>query len=658
MKQVILKSLTLNGYRGQNRHIEFSEGITEIYGRNKAGKSTILNAICQLLTRVDSKGRADYEMFDTNYTYTHEDNPPVEIIGVLTIDGYDYEIKQSAKLKWKRDKESDTWERGSGIDYTFTIDDVERSATAYKEWMESNLAPMEKLKCIVNPYHFIQNFKVDEWKVQRKMLADISGTITKADFKGDFSDLFEQLERYTITQLKERVSSQSKPLKARIGKGDTKGTLQIEIDTLEGSLPDISEVETAATCKGEIDIRIGELNDQKRGLNEPLEAALAERAKQRGVVETCKSAYREAKSAYNVSVNAGMADYRNAIHNIDGENKFIEQRNSFAKKEYDDAVLRHKTLSLTLKSKQEEIEKCRVARDENKAMEFAGDECTYCHQTLPNEMLEDARAKFNESQARALKVIVSRGKTLHTEIVSLEGEIMHLITIIDKGVILEQLKSKADAEAELAKAEGNTVSFDDTEEGKELLKAIADAEGVEIPLPTIDFTAIDEELKLLDIERTKCIETIAIQREYDKQILSIEDKKKELRASAQELANLEKTLKDIEAYNREYASIVQSRTNELFNRVEVNMLKESKSGEWVDACEVCYDGVPSKIFNNAEYTLSAIDIAQTFARYYGLNCFIFADNCESINNDSFPIIEGQMIKLYVSEDVELKVKSI
>ena len=55
MKKVILKKMTLNNWRGQSTEVIFGKNITDIYGRNKTGKSTLFNAFYWVFTGFDIK---------------------------------------------------------------------------------------------------------------------------------------------------------------------------------------------------------------------------------------------------------------------------------------------------------------------------------------------------------------------------------------------------------------------------------------------------------------------------------------------------------------------------------------------------------------------------------------------------------------------------
>lgn len=96
MKLIELKRLTLSNWRGQSRKVDF-EGRTDVYGKNKTGKSSLKDAFLWLLTGYDSNNRMNFNLFDNNMEYTAENNPEASVEGVFLINGNEYSFKRTAK---------------------------------------------------------------------------------------------------------------------------------------------------------------------------------------------------------------------------------------------------------------------------------------------------------------------------------------------------------------------------------------------------------------------------------------------------------------------------------------------------------------------------------------------------------------------------------
>ena len=646
MRTIKIKSLQLEGYRGQNVKIDFTNE-TEIYARNGIGKSTVFDAFCQLLTRADSKNRTNCEMFDNRTEPTQENSLPISIVGIFEIDGYDTELKQTTQISWVRNKSKEYYERGTGNKYYLSIDGIERTSTEWNNWINENLCPIEKLKCISNPSHFMG---IPKWEEQRKMLTDISGEISRTDFNGDFSDLFEKMDRYTIDELKAQIKGKIKPLEVNVGTPKGKGKLHIEIETLEGMLPDLSEVDTAQQRIDDNQKKLDTIDADLLGANTKLQPLIDERNKQLDVIDNKKRKVSQRANEFEDEQKAESKKLKLKIENTKISNEELPERNAEIQSLFENDESKLLTQQTLLKRYNEQITILRADKDELKAKVFTADNCASCGQELPYDKIEELRAKFNTNKDTKLSAIILEGKALVEKKKAINEEIERLKALIDAGVQLEQLQDVSDLEKQLAEAEKSELKFADTDECKKLAKEIIDLEAKLTVIPQTDNTETIAQKTALIKAIKEDSQTVKLKEIHSETSDKIAKKKKDLRDSANELAKCEKEASDIKKYEREHADIVSRRTNELFQRVQVVMMKQNKSGEWDDCCELTYNNVPSKTWNFAERIVSAIDISNVFGKFYELNMPLFIDNCESINEDNLPITDRQTIKLIVSED--------
>ena len=242
MKRVFLKKISIQNFRSKSFEFEFGER-NEIRGKNRSGKSSVKNAFFWLLTGADDLDRTNYNLFDTTIVHTKENSVPTNVTAVLLIDDIEYEVSRTAKMGWTRKRGNDEYERKTSDDYSFAIDGIERSATEFKNWIEDTFAPVDMLKCMINTQHFLYN--IDDWKVQRKYLANIAGEITNEDFEGNYTELFAQFSKYTAEQLRERLKTLLMPLKKALGTESTKGERVVELEVLQKNIVSLDEIEDA-----------------------------------------------------------------------------------------------------------------------------------------------------------------------------------------------------------------------------------------------------------------------------------------------------------------------------------------------------------------------------------------------------------------------------
>ncbi len=705
MKKLILKQLSLDGYRGQNVVVNFNDDVTKVYGRNAAGKSTLMNAFLQLLTRFDARDKANAEMLDTTKEVTFENNPSVSISAVIMLDEFEYTLKQTAQANYKRNRETGEHERDSGFSYKFEIDGIERTATNYVKWIEDNIAPVEKLKIMANIYHFNQN--IEKWEVRRKHLAEISGDITKEDFKGEFSDLFTQLERYSVKELKEKVKTMTKPLKERLGSQNKKGSLLVEIESMESNLPDITEAKIAEDNISEIKAYISNLDTELADRSKNIEPLIKKREAEQEAIASLKREARSKADAFSEGQYSKKEQLRKELeevrlmmekarvaHAANGSKKLVELKILLTKREGHNADgekmnaqrakdivgiennIKELEANKTLQNaKVENLRKERVALKEK---QFVAGVCSECGSELKGEKLDSALADFNKLKNAQMENIVVRGKAAVAELKAIEDEIAEANQILEEKKT-QPLYSLADPEPikklieeEMALAEpfdkgqeylGFTDTIDKltrdiatpvaeyhtTKECSDYVSKIKRLEASLTPIPEVNIDDIKAKKEEALDKMESLSKILGLKDEYDKQIAKIKELKATQREVSSELAKWEKMEFDIKAYEKEYARIVQARTNALFNRVTVDMLKENKSGELEETCRILYRGVPAEMWNNAEKSLSGIDISLTFMKFYGVMLPIFVDNTESINQDALYNVDTQMIQLYVSE---------
>ena len=104
MKIVKIKSITLNNYRCFNGEREFRANFgqkTRVSGKNGSGKSTVMNAVMEVLTGKNADGtQADNVRPIVNGQEV--EGVDVERTVVLNIDGKETEIKKITKQKRER----------------------------------------------------------------------------------------------------------------------------------------------------------------------------------------------------------------------------------------------------------------------------------------------------------------------------------------------------------------------------------------------------------------------------------------------------------------------------------------------------------------------------------------------------------------------------
>lgn len=639
MKTITLKKLTLQDWRAQNKVVEFTDN-TEIRGYNKSGKSSVYNAFLWLLTGADDMDRNNYNLFDNTIEQTHDTSKVASVEGTFEIDGVEYTFKRTAEIGWTRKRGKDEYERKGTDNYKFYIDGIERNATEYKKSVEELFAPIDKLKIMLNLQYFLRL----DWKEMRKHLQDMVGEISMDDFKGDYSEILNDLKKYTPEEVKVSYKSRIKPIKQAID------SLPITISTLQSSLPNIEDLNEVQQEIDDAKSQIEMIDKQLLGSSEGVQKFIDKRNEEISEIAMLELDYKKAKDVYEEKYQDDAYEIKRQIAEINFTNVEINRENNKAKQ----SIVNAKE---SLEYEKEKLKKLNDYRNnlleqnsEVNAMKFTHDKCEYCGQTLPEERLEQLKTKFNAYKEDKHKSIVAEGKANNLKIEQCEKEIAELKAIIEKGYEEKPLKDKSELEVKLKKLEAEFVPYEQTTEGEEKMAVISDMKANLTIIPAQDNEALMNMKKSLMQDIETLSKKLGLKEEYDKQILTIQMKQKELKDSAVELARLEGMLNKVNAYEREKAQIISDRVNGKFDYIQVEMTEVNKSGELVDTCKVLdVDGVNASVTNFASQVRCGIDISTAFCKFYGVNLPEFIDFAESICEDNYPKTDRQTIKLIVDE---------
>lgn len=637
MKEIKLKKLTIQDWRAQNKVVEFSDN-TEIRGYNKSGKSSIYNAFLWLLTGCDDMDRSNYNLFDNTIVQTHDTSKVASVEGVFEIDGVEYTLKRTAEIGWTRKKGRDEYERKGSDNYKFYIDGIERNASDYKKTIEDLFAPIDKLKIMLNLQYFLNL----DWKQMRKHLEDMVGELTMADFKGDYSDILNDLKKYTPEEARASYKSKMKPIKQNID------SLPITIETLKSSLPDIGNLEDVQQDIEDAKSQIEMIDKQLMGSNEAMQNLIEKRNAELAKISELENDYRQCRFSYIKKDDDARNELNERINEITFRNTQISRENERTVQTIKNA---EKSLDLAV-SKLKSYESYRLnllkQNEEVKAMTFTDDKCSYCGQTLPEDMLEDAKTKFNASKEAKHKAIVAEGKANNAKIEQCKKEIAELEEILSRGYEEKALVDVSELEKKKRDMEAEFVPYEQTTEGKEKLAEIESLKANLTIVQGADNAELVNMKKSLMEDIQELSKQLGKKDEYDKQVNTIAVKQKELKDSAVELARLEGLLSKVNQYEREKASIISDRVNNRFDYIHVEMTEVNKSGELVDTCKILdADGVDASSTNFASKVRCGIDISTAFCKFYGIKTPLFVDFAESICEDNYPKTDRQTIKLIV-----------
>ena len=639
MKQVILKKITLENWRAQNKTVEFAQ-YTEIRGKNKSGKSSVMNAFLWLMTGYDEDDRANYQLFNNTVEQTYDNAVPASVEAVLEVDGNEYTFKKTAKQGWSRTRGSSEYTRKGTDDYSFFSDGIEVSATQYKTIIEGLLAPIDKLKIMLN----IRYFLMLDWKEMRKQLECMVGNIEASDFKGDYGVIMQDLIKRSPEELKSLYKAQMKPIKASID------SVPITIETMQSNLPDLTKVEDARKAIDEAKEQIEDIDSKIVGIGDFAKPYIEKRNKELEEISKLQDDYNRERYLYEMRFDGEMEAIKDEIREVELGNETIRRKNDKAKAELEskkEELANMNDLLAVLQKRHEELVK---KNKECKARVFTGDKCAYCGQELPEDKLEEARKRFNEQKEKDHAYIVAQGKANRDAMNNAIRDIENLKSEIEKGADIKDFQDSSQLEAKLADLRNSFVPYKETEEGKKKLAEIEEKKANLTVVPQQDNEALINMKKSLLEEIEVNSKKLGLKDQYDAQVEKIKELQEELKNNSIELAKLEGKLAKVKEFEEEKAKIISDRVNGKFEYVHIEMSETNKSGDIVPACVVKdNNGVNAMVTNNASKVLCGIDIAVAFQNFYGIKLPVWIDNAESINHDNLPALDRQCVKMIVDD---------
>jgi len=645
-KTIIISDLDLTNFKGiRNLHVDFSDDLTTIYGKNGSGKTTIFDAFTWVMFGKDSH---DSKVFSIK-TLDADNQPipdiPHEVKCTLLVNGEPVEIMRSYIEDW-------TKKRGSS-ERVFTGHTESRFYNGVPCSVKDFSAKIAEL-CDESVFKFITNplyFTAQKPDVQREMLFRMAGDVSDAEVvegNADFQELLGKLTGKTLEEYKREIASRKRRIKDEID------GIPARIDERKRQVP---VEENWKALEGELKTKVAEVEGIEAKLYDVNEA-LRQQAEQKKALYAEVNDTNRAISDRTLEVQkAVFADYNKAV----GERNEIlqaitgkEQQISRKEGELQDFIARRDQYN-----KQREILLGEWKSIKAETLTFDDNQftCPTCGrkyevdeiQARQSEMID----KFNQNKAAKLEANKQKGllikqtlENLSADITRLEGE------ICDLKLALQTLKAN-----DILRQEPQRPSIEGVlDEDKviiELKNKVVDLQNrISSSVEPGDETAALRAQKQVVSSEIDAIKSRLSKREIiaqnNKRIAELE---KELQEQSQELALLEGMEFTIAAFGKEKVSRIESRINGMFSIVRFKMFRQQINGGEEATCEAMVDGVPFSDLNNAMKVNAGLDIINAICRSEEVYAPIFVDNAESVNN--LTQTQSQMVRLVVTDDETL-----
>lgn len=661
MKKVTLKKLSVENYKKfEAREFDFA-GRTEVSGRNRQGKTSLMDAYFDVLTGKLADGTLPNNI-RRKVDGEEVDDPVVREL-VIDVDGTEYVVQK----KTKKGKSSNTVE--------YYVNGIKRNKTEYMEILK-RIADPDTIAMCSNARVFLNEIQKATAKA-RETLGGIAG-FSESQFRAEHPE-YEWIKNEGVEgdSIEEILKARRRDL--RKAKSDVDDIVkqirkeqnrQVECD------------ETLPTQRDELLDLLKENEKQEKVLCDAsreydrmsIELAGLKRSRD-ALVEKAEKSARENHDRITSLLYTLKSDKKNAENKLRLAGIDLEHASK--------GIERHKAALAQAKSKYTEALKEKWGGDTEltaiRGEEFdpASAVCPTCGQMLPEEA---AKRKFEfNKQTRISKMLEEKEQFEKNKRTKLEQ-----ITE-DGNEASEGLKkaNKAKKEAEVAieatKKEITSLALEIAETEKETEKPIPKPDmscDEEYKAVCDKISALEEsingigngendrillsnnrhslESKLRDVEAKIKTQTARLEEKAN----SLEALQEEQKKLSQKQADIQQKVDQLTEYSIEKNKALAAVINPHFKHFQFRFLDYTQDGEPMETCRMICNGIDyANGLNHSDRILCDIDLVMGLQEMNDLRLPVWVDDTESVNLDRIPKLDTQMILLKVSEG-ELEVKGI
>jgi predicted ATP-dependent endonuclease of OLD family len=175
MKQIFLKSIEIENFKGLKSFSGTFTENTEIFGKNAVGKTTVFDSLTWLLFDKDSKGNSNFSIRPKDENGDDVNSLEVKVEGTFLVDEETVILTKTQRQKWtkKRGHSERVFEGNENI---FEIDNYPVKKTEYTAKV-SSIIEESLFRLMTDPTAFANL----PWKDQRQILVRFVSDITDAD---------------------------------------------------------------------------------------------------------------------------------------------------------------------------------------------------------------------------------------------------------------------------------------------------------------------------------------------------------------------------------------------------------------------------------------------------------------------------------------------
>lgn len=664
--KIEIKKITLTNFKGiRSLSIPFSD-VTNVFGNNATGKTTLMDAFLWLLFDKDSTGRETFEIKtvdENNQPYHRLDH---EVEAVLLVDGSEIILRHTMNEIWRKPKGSIT-EEFSGHEKGYYWNGVPLKQKDYKakiaELVDENL-----FKLLTNTTYF-NSLK---WQDRRAVLSQIAGRIDDMEIldsiQGSISDAHNELLLKAIKEKKHL--NNFKEYRAELSA--TKKKLKDQLDLLPSRIAEanlaLPEELDYTSIDEQIESVIHDIDNVDGLLNNKSKAA---RAHQDSISTKIKEAGELNQQLQKIEFAEAGKIKQSAF---DRNQVLVNKKNDLRTKQFEkDQMLseynkdQEKIKRLTKEKEEATVKHVDVSKEQ---LKFNENEfhCPACKRAFDESVIDSKKdeltANFNKNKSDRLKLLVEQGTNLAEQISILTTKCENTIA---NGTKLKESIATLQSDISILEEENNRLMGEEQKQVESAVSANTEhaaikekivllTEEINTPHETDDNTALMMRKKQLQAQLDTLKSQLQTKGQREKQLSRIKELEQQEGTMAAELASLEGIEFSIDQFVKAAMTTLEDRVNGRFKIVRFKMFEDQINGGEVEACTTLINGVPYADANTAAKIQAGLDIINTLSDHYGVQAPVWVDNRESVIK--LPETNCQLINLIVSEaDKKLRIES-
>jgi len=624
-----LKELNIQNFKGiKELNIVFDSLLTHINGPNASGKTTIFDAFSYLLFDKDSTGASQFQIKPLDDEGKTDKDTVTVVSAQLLIDDTPLTLKKEYKEKWtKKRGQLDPVFSGNVTDYF--INDLPIKKSEYQRKI-AEITDDSTFKLLSDTHYFSGLDK----KAKREQILKLA-SMEKDDLKNlqaQYPDL--DFTTYTIDEMQKLYEKQGTAAKKEID------ALNIRIDEQKKNIKNLN-FEEIQDRHDKLEVKIKELDEKKQtsALTQSSETLVKE-------IETLQKAYNQKYTEIS-SRSQKFTEECQAKRNVKLKEKSeLETKILTTKQSIEDTTLK-------INLKQVDIKQLRESyKIEHKAEIKIDVTCPVCKQTFPKEKRKEIEKEAHTHKDKTLQDIVEKGKTLNSELESLQKTLAELQKTLQNAETamkafveppsIKEITKKAEEQAKPLQEELNKIKKE-IETKQSSLKNIATNDSIKL---------LDQEQIKLKTDLQELKEWLGLKKRNEE--IETQIKKYETVIDEQKVKYMEsmRLLDMVKSYRQDYIQLNEDKINDLFETIKIKLFDIQVNGEIAEICEITKDGVPYADLNNASKINAGIELINIMSAFLDVYVPLFIDNAESVQNIKKSY---QQIHLSVTDDEQLTI---